>query len=381
VITSVFLIPIINIYGYSTKTIPDPEIIIRGINGEFFRMGMNISGLDYEKHEDYEIWKSDLIDIKIYSLGEIEEMELGGLEYEIILKRKMAINKLKIPFDYEGLVFYYQPEIPINDSLNSTAPENVIGSYAVYYDGKRDNEYKTGKLFHIYRPHLTDANNNSEWADIFIDVNNKVIKIDLPIQFLKKGKYPIIIDPTFGYTTIGAYQGQLIVLSQFMANFTVTINEEYGNLKRIYAYMCPNVINSTLCRAFIYNGISMTFLHDSNDLSVSGGFCWREFKGLNYNLTGGGTNNSYWIGVMTKDIPLMIKYDIVLSNRSFLQAIGSYVCMYQSTPNIWYTLIPSIYAEYDLPKISVVGGVDWLIGSLILIPAFIFLLIILIRKK
>lgn len=75
----------------------------------------------------------------------------GGYEIDTILKEKPASNKIVFSLETKGLDFFYQPPLnvekhPEADSCTETEclrdgkviierPENVVGSYAVYYKG------------------------------------------------------------------------------------------------------------------------------------------------------------------------------------------------------------------------------------------------------
>lgn len=163
-------------------------------------------------------WVSPFIEVHFYELPSNKQYEGGGFEFEIILKIKPPSNAYALPIDTENLVFHYQP--PLDDVLivseydfvnathaiiNGTVivhrPENVVGSYAVYHSSKRGNRFKTGKAYHIYRPELIDAEGNRAWANFTINENQ--LMITLPKKFLDTAKYPITIDPSFGYTTVG----------------------------------------------------------------------------------------------------------------------------------------------------------------------------------
>lgn len=108
----------------------------------------------------------------------------------------------------DNLDFFYQPPLtPEEVKLEHVRPANVIGSYAVYSKTKKDyktngTNYGSGKLFHIYRPQATDALGNSVWGDL--DYANGVLTVTIPQTFLDTATYPVIIDPTFGYTSQGA---------------------------------------------------------------------------------------------------------------------------------------------------------------------------------
>ena len=133
----------------------------------------------------------------------------GGYEIEVVLKEKPVSNKLEFSIETKGLSFFFQPELTQKEKENGNIrPENVIDSYAVYYknsplnynDGKL---YQAGKAFHIYRIKATDANGVSVWGKQNIDVIKKLHTIEIPQDFLDNATYPVIVDPTFGYTTLG----------------------------------------------------------------------------------------------------------------------------------------------------------------------------------
>lgn len=166
-------------------------------------------------------WKGSKVEAHFYPLEPREvitgknkstQNELGGVEFEIVLKEKPASNILTFPIESEGLRFAYQPPLhpdhPTWADRNGDGkadrfcPENVVGSYAIYHATKKNNEYMTGKAFHIYRPHLVDALGAEAWADL--NISNGALTITLPQQFLDEAVYPVTIDPTFGYTTEGS---------------------------------------------------------------------------------------------------------------------------------------------------------------------------------
>jgi hypothetical protein len=62
-------------------------------------------------------------------------------------------------------------------------------------------KYRVGKAFHIYRPLLTDALGQQSWASLNMSTGQLTITAD-PI-WLAAATYPVIVDPTFGYTTAG----------------------------------------------------------------------------------------------------------------------------------------------------------------------------------
>ncbi len=118
-----------------------------------------------------------------------------GLEWTIFLRQKPVSNVLSYQIFTSNLEFLYQPKWVETDS--------VKGSYAVYHATKANNKYKTGKVFHIYRPKAWDANGDTVWCDLNIDTVNGTLSIALPPDFWNNAVYPVIVDPTFGYDEIG----------------------------------------------------------------------------------------------------------------------------------------------------------------------------------
>jgi len=157
----------------------------------------------------------------------------NAFEFDVVLKEKPKSNILEFTLETKEVEFFYQPEISDDEALKliegikkqntklkeerkdeqpiptlleakrKIRPENVVGSYAVYHSSKRDNEkYKTGKVGHIYRPKIYDNEGNETWGSLKIE--GKILTVEIPQEFLDKGIYPIVVDPTFGYTTVGS---------------------------------------------------------------------------------------------------------------------------------------------------------------------------------
>lgn len=140
----------------------------------------------------------DKLEAHFYSLEK-------GFEFEIILKEKPSSNVINFTLEHKGLDFFHQPTLtPQEVEDGCSRPAKVIGSYAVYHKTQKNNKYQTGKAFHIYRPFATDDSNASVWCDIQINTEEKTATITIPQGFLDNARYPVSIDPDFGYTSLGA---------------------------------------------------------------------------------------------------------------------------------------------------------------------------------
>jgi hypothetical protein len=170
------------------------------------------------------IWSKGKIESHFYDLPISEEHPEGGYELEVVLKEKPASNIIEFSLADKGVDYFYQsplnqePLPPNGISATETdiydkdgksithRPENVVGSYAVYASENKANyvggkEYKTGKVGHIYRPKIFDAEGTEVWGKLHIE--NGILSVTIPQDFLDKAVYPVIVDPTFGYETLG----------------------------------------------------------------------------------------------------------------------------------------------------------------------------------
>jgi len=54
---------------------------------------------------------------------------------------------ISLPFDSKGLKFYYQGPLTEEEIAQGIVrPEEVVGSYAVYHESKKDREYTQERL-------------------------------------------------------------------------------------------------------------------------------------------------------------------------------------------------------------------------------------------
>jgi hypothetical protein len=141
----------------------------------------------------------------------IAQPEHGAMEFDLELEEKPESNIIPFSIKTKGLRFLYQPKLTEEEKLSrkTNRPINVEGSYAVYHESKKHNKYKTGKAFHIYRPLITDANGKWIWGDLNIREEDEILEVIIPQHWLDKATFPIVVDPTFGYTTGGASEAQL----------------------------------------------------------------------------------------------------------------------------------------------------------------------------
>jgi hypothetical protein len=138
----------------------------------------------------------------------IEPRSANEFDIDFTLHAKPETNVFEYKIEgAEEFEFFYQPELtPEEIAEGAERPENVIGSFAVYHKTKANHRigsvnYATGKAFHIYRPKAIDANGAEVWAEL--SYSEGVLTVTVPEKWLETAVYPVIVDPTFGYASIG----------------------------------------------------------------------------------------------------------------------------------------------------------------------------------
>lgn len=215
----------------------------------------------FRKDPDKVVWTGEKVEAHFYDIEPNEEHPEGASEFEVFLKEKPATNVVSFTVVDKGVEYFYQPEITdeevteyadrrgltIAEAKVKCQPENVIGSYAIYAKEYKHNvvggkEYKCGKVGHIYRPQIEDANGVKVWGELKIDKG--LLTVTIPQEFLDNATYPVrhAAGLTFGYTTIGTgfavgiyniASGAVYALSEAgtVASITACVNVYAGTAK------------------------------------------------------------------------------------------------------------------------------------------------------
>jgi len=117
-----------------------------------------------------------------------------SFEYDCILEKEPESNVVSMLIvGAEHFDFFRQPDFVKDPFLK--------GSYAVYKKQTLIGE-GTGKLCHIHRPLIIDARGRRVWGKLAV-VGNE-LRITIPEKWLSEAKYPVIVDPVVGTTTVGS---------------------------------------------------------------------------------------------------------------------------------------------------------------------------------
>jgi hypothetical protein len=216
------------------------NVSIAAVEFKNFSIRAIVEIVSYENKEDILTFDSkEGHTIKIYSLPATSQYD-NGIEYEVIYKTNPESETEVFAIKTEGLDFFYQGELSANST--ATRPENVVNSYAVYYKNG-------GKAFHIYRPKLIAADKKEIYTNMSIDEKTGELIISLPIDWLKTAAYPVILDPTFGYTVKGASYNNWGDGYIWGTNASATAN---GTISNITITLSQNGANTPVLTCAIY---------------------------------------------------------------------------------------------------------------------------------
>ncbi|MGD9381502.1 MAG: hypothetical protein PVI03_03580, partial [Candidatus Thorarchaeota archaeon] len=265
-------------------------------------------------------WKNDDVEAHFYELDvDGDQLEEGGLEFEVVFHKKPKSNIVEFSIQTKELDFFYQAPLTPEELVDGRRkrPANVDGSYAVYHKTKRDNRYKTGKAFHIYRPHVVDSRGNETWADLAVDLPTETLTIIIPQDFLDHAKYPVYVDPTLGYSSIGATTRLVDTGEGIAGQFTMPSNP--GNATPYSTQI--NVYTATSAN------ITMAYWIDSGSrqryTGIVGGSGWHQSS----SFTGGALmvwGQTYLIGAAVNSDDVEFREDSEAGFNSYLDTNITY---------------------------------------------------------
>lgn len=213
-------------------------------------------------------WKQGNETMEMVPMDATTTMEDGGMEINIHLSAKPTSNVFSFTLDnWQNLDFFYQPELsPEEVAEGVSRPENIVGSYAVYYKDHANHiigqtNYATGKAYHIFRPKVTDADGNEVWAEMHYE--SGTLTVTVPQWFLDTATYPVIVDPTFGYTSLGGTatsNGNTVDLNRLVS----AVSSESGVITA-FSYGASISSGSDVFRVGIYASTTGALLSPQSD--------------------------------------------------------------------------------------------------------------------
>ena len=270
-------------------------------------------------------FKTPKMDFEMYDVAPTETDE-GSYKFIWFLNEKPATNKIEFDIETAGLDFFYQPELTAEEiAQGASRPENVVGSYAVYHQtkgGMNDSagkEYKTGKAFHIYRPHIIDAEGKETWGNLHIE--NGIYSVEIPQDFLDKAVYPIKSNDEFGNKT--TQETRLVQTVDklwggvFSAASAGTVDDIrfYGDRNGTVSTNAKGVVVLASTKTIVSNGVSPV-------LSVNSGTA--QWWTRTYTSKPTITATSYWLMWVNAGTDIALYYDYSAGQAYVLDSSNSY---------------------------------------------------------
>ena len=276
-----------------------------------------------------------------FSGGKVEiydKTDEQAYELELVLDQLPAFNSFPFSYRTKGVTAWdYQAALTDEDIKEGCErPENVVGSYAL--SGPH------GKLFHLYRPHVVDANGNETWGELRLDEDNQEIDVVVDRQWLSNAAYPVRIDPTIGYTSVGASSATFSADQPFaskMAGVSGTFS-----LTELYGYRQANTGTANF-KIALYDsdgtsGGPGTLLH-----TTAGQSCDTTAQWQSYSLTLDVTSD-FWI-MQVSDSTCKYYFDTSASEGTRLSGVTAIPGFFVSPDNPWsasYTIKTNLYSQY-----------------------------------
>lgn len=286
--------------------------------------------------------------------------EYGNFEMQMNLNVKPLSNIISFNLEAEGLTFRYQPELTQEQiDAGISCPENVSGSYAVYHESKRGNDYETGKAFHIFSPFLSDSEGWVIEGTLSIDTIYNVMLIEIPQDFLDNAVYPIYhaAGLTFGYTSVGEYAVPIAAMADSYRTGNAWTMPNNGTVNYIRAYISSDGSEVADCKVSInqkdsggtgMHGQVAGFVENLNCIAAGH---WEEFTLSGETLE---KDIDYIPNIMADPSDLSLEFYSLYCDSGVVTLDYLEIQPYSSPENPW-TNIPggaywdfSIYVDYTL---------------------------------
>jgi hypothetical protein len=225
----------------------------------------------------------------------------------------------------EQFDFFRQPDWLKNPLL--------AGSYAVYKKETFIGE-GTGKLCHIHRPKIIDAAGRWVWGDL--SVSGDRLCITIPEGWLSEARYPVIVDPVIGTTTVGS-----------QTHWDMDPPEPWAPLYNEYSIP----VNRFLVNETIDGACTACFYCYSDEEPESGGWPVLYSEGGDKPLIRQSVQEPFIDLAVSGGKPVGWRNGVFRSNGSI--SGGSYVWFGISTEFYWYTRFDyggSFYCALSCPR-------------------------------
>jgi len=288
------------------------------------------------------------LDLPVSAKGRTHRIKQGSLKWDIEYASAESLPADGIErFSLEspaGLTWHHQSALTQAEiDAGLSRPENVINSYAAYWN-QSNNQYGTGKFAHLYRPEMVDASGNRAWATQ--EIVGDELRVVLPLGWLETATYPVTLDPTFGFESVGASTRN--ALNNYLMGIGPFTPTASGTVTSISIYMTV-ATDGTSVTMGLYDDTAAdpaNRLGSSSGGSVPNAWGWRE-QSVSAEVTGGA---DYWVAQNHDTGYAYLKFDSVADFHgvytSDTYSAGSLPDPFGAIGGSWSNTKHSAYATY-----------------------------------
>lgn len=207
--------------------------------------------------------------------------EDGGHEFAVVLERRPVSNVLRFGVRSWGLDVFPQP-----DGSHAAYHSSRAGNFEHPHAPWADRHYRAGKAFHVLRPWAEDAAGYRVNCELYLPANG-VSVLTVPEWFLKDAEYPVLVDPTFGYTTAGGTHAVFAAtaICSFVSQLTAAGGETVSDINA-YIDDGSSGLTAGVVAVYAVSGTTPGARVGSNAaITISGSPQWRTASGLSLSLS------------------------------------------------------------------------------------------------
>jgi len=269
----------------------------------------------------------------------------GRLEHEIVFRERPALGHFDHEFICSNNIFCDKQTLTEEDIKAGHIRRPHIVDSIVGYINKRNNNYKMGKIFTLYRPWLIGDNGDWRWIDQAIE--NNIWRKDWSSlsQWLDNAKYPVILGPTIGNTNCGA-SGPLGI-NNTARGVRGTTDGSGGNASKITACLESWGSGDPVGGAIYAEGSDPIDLEGNTPDDDTGGTNG-QFHDFTFSVEPALAATTDYYSVIKATASVEVWYDSTSTNRVFGEIIGAWTDPWEpSGGHGSSTFHYSVYATYE----------------------------------
>lgn len=321
--------------GFS-QTISDTSLISMGGKDWSLKVDSALASSIDSRNTPYMTAKSSTEKELFLELATLEDCKSGVVQFKVDMTGLIAYKQLPLNEELDVKEYeFVNSTHAINDSkVVVYRPIEIVNSFALFDDAGR-------KQVHISATKLVDVNGVAVWCDS--NLVDGVLSVVLPLEWCELAKFPIVLDPIFGYSDIAA--SQIEITSSLLA-CKFALGDDGAEVSELSWYVAGHwgTVNTTSAIYSDNAGAPSALLASSGIVNITTTPSW-----FNYSLTDTLDSGDYWLAIMGDGSGFYVYYDTGATNQSSGKDTSGYPNFPDPfSPDSWNygTNKCSVYATY-----------------------------------